>query len=206
PVLRPGEARTREGRKSNAPPDRPEERPGQDAEIAPSHGKPRKGGQPQGDKRRGNDEYPLQAQSVHEPRGSPSADEEEDRRRRKKRETRIQWRVAKDLLQVDGQDDERAGRGAHDQRENVRGWGRSPAHEGQRHQGRLRPIFDDQEGRQSERGQTQRECRLDREEAVRRGNRERVYEENQAGRDRHGTRDIETPRCRSYPAVPRDEP
>src|SRR2546422_2412623 len=142
PMLRAGEARNREGRKSNARPERPEDRPGQDAEIAPSHGKRRKGGQPQGDKRRGNDEYPLQAQSVHEPRGSPSADEEEDRRRRKKRETRIQWRVAKDLLQVDGQYDERSGRGAHDQREDVRGQGRPTAHEGERHEGRLRAILD----------------------------------------------------------------
>src|SRR5207245_9431698 len=118
-MLRAGEARNRECRKSDARPERPEDRPGQDAEIARRNRERSERGQPQRDECRGNHEYAFQAQPVHEPRGSPSADEEEDRRSRKKREARAQWRVAKDLLQVDGQHDERSGRGAHDQREDV---------------------------------------------------------------------------------------
>src|SRR5439155_4847671 len=86
----------------------------------------------------------------------------------------------------------------------VRGQGRPAAQEGQWHERRLRPVFDGQEGRQDEDGESQGQRRLHREEAVGRGNRERVYKEDQPGRDSHRAGDVETLRRRTW-TVPRDE-
>src|SRR5207245_7683847 len=61
-----------------------------------------------------------------------------------------------------------------------------------------------QEGRQGEGGEAQGQRRLNGEEAVGRGNRERVYKENQPGRHGHGAGDVETLRRRPW-TTPRDE-
>src|SRR5438093_6618774 len=192
PGLRAGEACDREGRESDARTERPQNRPRQDAEIPRGDRQRRQHGQPQGHERGRNDEDPFQAEPVHEPRGPPSADEEEDRRGGKERQTRVQGGVAEDPLQVAGQHDERSRGRAHDEREDIRGQGRPATQEGQRHERRLRPIFDGQEGRQGEGGEAQRNRRLHCEEAVGRGNRERVYKEDQPRRDGHGAGDVET--------------
>src|SRR2546428_2676317 len=204
PGLRPREARDGECWESDARPERPENRPRQDAEIARGDRQRRQHRQPQGHERRGNDEHPLEADPVHEPRGPPSADEEEDRGRGKECQTRVQGGVAKDALQIDGQHDQGSRGGAHDERQNVRGQGRPAAQEGQRHERSLRPVFDGQEGRQGEGREAQGQRRLHREEAVGRGNRERVYKEDQPGRDGHRAGDVEPLRRRAR-TVPRDE-
>src|SRR3989475_8102432 len=204
PGLCSGEARDGEGGESNARTERPQNRPRQDAEIARGDRQRRQHRQPQGHERRGNDQHSFEANPVHEPRGPPSADEEEDRGRGKECQTRVQGGVAKDALQIDGQHDQGSRGGAHDERQNVAGQGRPAAQEGQRHEWRLRPVFDGQEGRQGEGGEAQGQCRLHREEAVGRGNRERVYKEDQPGGNGHRAGDGEALRRRTG-TVPRDE-
>src|SRR5207245_74239 len=87
-------------------------------------------------------------------------------------------RVSRYLWQIDGEYDRRSGGGPDETGQNVRGQRGPATEEGERHQRRLRPIFDRQEADEGQNGEGQRDRGLDREEPVRRGNRKRVHEQD----------------------------